>query len=220
MVTRRIASLLAATAACAVMIYAGCGGKAVIDGDPDGGAGGVGAAGPGPGPGPGPGQGGSPNPGPGPNTTTNVGVGGGSLCQQACSLVDECLADPGSCVARCEDEIDCPSSHNSFLTCLIDELDTNFPCDLPDGCIQALNSYVDCIGSESFQGNCFEKAGTCSCDLFDFENNSYQTTCTPSSNDTLCQCVENGVFEGSCTTPNFEQCSPIDDCCATLFFLP
>jgi hypothetical protein len=211
----RLAPLAAVACAAATLGYAACGGKAVIDAED--GAGGSGGAPSGPGPGPGPGQGGSAPTGP---TTTNVGVGGGSLCQQACSLVDQCLASPGDCVARCSDELLCPESHDGFLHCLIDELDTSFPCDLPDDCIVELQTFLDCNGVESFEGTCTEENGVCTCDVVDHNDNSYQTKCDTDANGTLCECVANGVPQGSCLTPAFKQCSPIDDCCATLFFLP
>ena len=194
------------------VVIVGCGGIAVIDAED--GSGGEGGSPNGPGPGPGVG-------GNGPITSTNnVGVGGGSLCQQGCSLIDTCLEDPRDCVPECNDERLCPDTHNTLISCLIAEFSATYPCDLPDACIVELNNYTSCVGAGLFKGTCSEGKGICDCNVTDQNGDNYQTICVPSTNFTECKCSKNGESIGTCQTPNFNQCSPLDDCCATLFFVP
>jgi hypothetical protein len=207
--TTALYALLGAIAALALGWSSACGGIAVIDGSggassgPDS-ASGSGAAAPGPGP-----------VGPGSSSSGPTG----NLCVDACNLIGACYA-PAGCADGCMNVLPaCESKRDAFLQCLFDQLNPAHPCDLPDVCIVPLDSFAVCLGLKPVTGVCSDEGGTCTCAITDPENNAYDTSCDAFEFST-CTCTLNGKPLGTCTTPGFEQCSPLDDCCATLFFVP
>jgi hypothetical protein len=204
-----VRSLWVAAAIVVVWWASSCGGIAVVDGGGGQGAGqsngsGSGASQQGPAP-----------VGPGPSSSTGVT---GDLCVDGCNLIAGCYL-PEGCIDGCRAVVPaCTGQRDTYLTCLFDELLTSHPCDLPDKCIVALDKFTACLGLKPVSGTCSDADGTCSCSVTDPEGNSYGTSCDALEFST-CACTLNGVSVGTCTTPGFDQCSPLDDCCATLFFV-
>jgi hypothetical protein len=192
-----------------------CGGIAVIDGGSGGASSGSAGSGT-------QGQGGNTNTKAANTATSSASTaGGGGLCQSVCDQIDECMTDPADCVALCSDETLCVSTQRALLNCLLEEANPDYPCDLPDACIVSAQAYRVCIGSGSITGTCPDEDVDCDCSVADSMGNTFVTQCDAVSGGTRCDCFLNTSLEGTCTTPaQGAECSPLDDCCATLLLVP
>lgn len=160
-------------------------------------------------------------------TTTGTGSGTGTgtptdthayLCQQVCAQLDGCLTTT-DCVLRCLDtEPACLPTHQSWLSCLFDELGGEL-CDVPPLCQDELAALHSCYSAGG--GTCTgtsEGYVECTVEVGGF---SLQASCQGLSGVSQCRCAVDGQGVGSCTyggTPT-DAADPMSGCCALLFYV-
>jgi hypothetical protein len=186
------------------LVFAACGGIAVVDG-------GSGTSGSG-------GQGGNGTSTTRTTTTTTTGMG--SLCERACAAIQSCLS-VSDCVTHCEQSPDaCTLPHDEFLSCIAEQT-TPGRCDMPPDCVALLTDYQSCRGILP-QGSCgSDPSGNCSCEMIDMDDNFVvELNCTPEGQGSKCRCGFNGESVGNCSSPNIPACNPVGDCCGVIYNVP
>ncbi|MBW2458232.1 MAG: hypothetical protein JRI68_27250 [Deltaproteobacteria bacterium] len=157
------------------------------------------------------------------STTSTSGTGGGpgSLCMEACSKIDVCLSVGTDCVDGCQDAMDsCVPQQDDYLMCVIDSA-TGPSCGPLPQCAEAMWDFLQCKDIQDVGGGCgMNPNGDCECQIEDNHNNLYEAYCTSSEGQNKCECFFNYEPVGQCSFTGPEDCYPLDNCCAPLFFVP
>ncbi len=196
-----------------VVTAGGCGGKAVVDPGVTGTGGGSSTSS---------GTGGTTS-STSTSTTSTSGTGGGpgSLCMEACSKIDGCLTMGADCTDSCQQAMDsCLPQQDDYLMCVIDA-PMEPGCGVVPDCNSDLLAFRDCKNIHELSGGCgMDPNGGCDCQVDDNQGNLYESYCASSEGQNKCECFFNYEPVGQCSFTGIENCFPLDNCCASLFFVP
>jgi hypothetical protein len=211
-----------------VMLASGlmaCGGTAIVDGTTGNGSSSSSAASSGSG------AAGASSSGVGASSSGTGASGPGAPCtticdhaaDNGCSQVD-CAA---SCASALEDDGPCSGDLAALVDCWSDNLQPGL-CAPPAVCEKEHLTFLACSG-EAFDFNgCPEisaegelPTGGCSSVACDFEGSVYVESCWCESEGEFatctCECIKDGVVEGTCEEDGNEGCYPLAACCEFVF---
>lgn len=139
-----------------------------------------------------------------------------ATCDDACELVDACLAQPQLCLPRCNNRPTvCEAEHQAWLDCLMANANDASPCQTPYQCKSALNTFIDCT-SEPLEETC--SGGGASCDCTRTTLTAKRTVqCEALDTGAMhCTCLLQGTQIGECNDTAGAACG-FDGCCGALF---
>jgi hypothetical protein len=132
-------------------------------------------------------------------------------CQRACARVGSCLAEPSSCVARCDAiPISCEQEKARFLDCTSEAADGD--CGYDASCADEVSRLMRCAGRDGIdRGSCQGDVSECYCAWPDPNADDVTYACVGSG----CSCYSAEGFLGSCNSTT--SCgAAADNCCAQL----
>lgn len=178
-----------------ILVWAGaCGGATIIDAAESEGQGGGGG-----------------------NDGTGGGVAAPTLCERACSSLEDCDAGRDHCVTECEGRLQkgCGEAYREWIECALDRAGTLCGDLSKVGC--SIQEYMSCQPSPPGELGCNDGPDGCSCSVFVSPGIVLEQRCDASGQ---CGCYSGGEGPpvGTCPGEIFE-CSYVDNCCAGIFYL-